>query len=130
MAQDNHVAALWVLNHELLPHLKRYISAFSSNYMTEIVDGHFTTLNVKLKRHTEGWQGIRFELKYLKEKRQLGAIVTYHFFADTDKKDLNRRKILELSFSSDSSGHSNKNFYVDRFKWESAFVRKFLMPYK
>lgn len=130
LAQDNHVAALWVLNHELLPHLKRYISSFSSNYLTEIVDGHFTTLNVKLKRHTEGWQGIRFELKYLKEKRQLGAIVNYHFFADTDKKDLNRRKILELSFSFDSSGHSNKNFYVDRFKWESAFVRKFLMPYK
>lgn len=129
-AQDNHAAALWVLNRVLLPHLQRYIVSVSSNYLTEIVDGHFTALNVKLQRHSEGWQGVRFELKYLKEKRQLGAIVNYHFFADTDKQNLNRRRILELSFSFDSSGHSNKNFYVDRYRWETAFVQKFLRSYK
>ena len=129
-ARDNYAAALWILNKVLLPDLQKFIASVSADYEMKIVEGRFPGIDVMLKHHPEGWQGIRLELKYLKEKRQFGILVNYHFFADTAKVPLNRRRIQELSFSFDSNGRSNKNFYIDRHRWEEAFLRKILVPYK
>ncbi len=126
---DNPHAALWVLNQVLLPDFERHVSTKFPNYDVECKSGLFPTLDVKLLRHDEGWQGICLELQWLKEKRQLGLLVNYKFFADRSKV-FDRHKILELSFSMDENGRSNKNFAVDTFKWERAFLRKVLGPYE
>ena len=129
-AQDNHVAAVWILNKILLPDLEKFILSCDNRYIATIEGEFFPCLKVKLKSHEEGWQGVCLEFKYLKEKKQFGLIVNYHFFVNTEKELLNRRRIQQLSFSFDSNGRSNKNFYIDRYKWESAFLRKILVPYK
>lgn len=131
-AQDNHYATLWILNKVLIPDLCRFIRSVDAKYVATIIEGHFTSIDVKLLRHPEGWQGVRLELKYLEEKRQFGILVNYHFFVDTEKQkeSLNRRRIQELSFSFDEDGRSNRNFYIDRYKWECAFLRKILAPYR
>lgn len=129
-ASENAYAALWVLKKILLPDFARYIKANYANYVVEHDDGLFSSLDVKLKRYDEGWRGVRLELQWLKESHQLGLLINYKFFVDKDNETIDRHKILELSFSSDEDGRSNKNFAVDTYKWESAFLRKVVVPYE
>ena len=129
-ARDNHAAALWILNKILLTDFRKHILDTRLNCQVDLTGGHFPGLDIKLKQHPEGWQGIHFELKYLKAEHQLGALVNFHFFANSDNEHLDRHKILALSFSCDGNGRSNKNYFVDRYRWESAFVRKILSAYK
>lgn len=125
----NPHATIWVLNKVLLPDLDRHIA--NLGFHAESPEGLFKYLDVKLKQHKEGWQGVRIEFEWLKEKRQYGLILNYKFFEDkTNLKEISRRRIQELSFSYDAQGKSNVNFSVDTYTWEKAFLKRVLSCYE
>lgn len=125
----NPYATTWILNKVLLPDLSRHITGLG--YVVESLEGLFKYLDVKIKEHKEGWQGIRIEFEWLKEKRQFGLLLNYKFFErTTSAEEISRRRIQELSLSYDSHGKSNVNFSVDTYSWEKTFLKKVLLGYE
>ena len=125
----NPYATTWVLDKVLLPDLSRHITGLG--YIAESPEGLFKYLDVKIKEHKEGWQGVRIEFEWLKEKRQFGLLLNYKFFENTQSsEEISRRRIQELSFSYDSHGKSNVNFSVDTYSWENTFLKKVLSGYE
>ena len=125
----NPYATTWILNKVLLPDLGRHINGLG--YIAESSEGLFKYLDVKIIEHKEGWQGIRIEFEWLKEKRQFGLLLNYKFFErTTSTEEICRRRIQELSLSYDSQGKSNVNFSVDTYSWEKTFLKKVLSGYE
>ena len=99
-------------------------------------DGLFPKLDIKVKKCTdeEGdeepvvYQGFRCSLEWLPSAKSFGLFVNFHFFCNEGFN--NHRRIQELSFSLDSNGLPNRDYYATIRAWIGRFKQKFAQPFE
>ena len=88
-----------------------------------VIGTHFIpNISFVISEHKEGQQVIKIEPYWLEYNNSFGFLVDFAFRPYDQFKNSRAEKILSLSI--DNYGNKNKNFYADKLKYISSFVRE------
>ncbi|OQB13434.1 MAG: Piwi domain protein [Firmicutes bacterium ADurb.Bin193] len=109
----------WLIN-ELIKKMRT--GCVSSEYF---VGTHFIpNISFVISKHKAGNCLIRLEPYYLDYNNSFGFIIDYKFQPNKGFEKSREEKILSLSI--DQYGNKNKNFYADKYKYISSFVKEIM----
>lgn len=116
-SHDNiHLTKKWLTN-ELI---KKIEVNFNKNEY--FIGEHFVpNISFVISKRKEGMQLISIESYYLEYNNSFGFLIDYKFRPNNEFKNSRAEKILSLSL--DNNGNKNKNFYSDKLKYLSLFIK-------